>query len=122
MTAPSHRGGPSPTIHRRPMFTLDKAFAECSVTLDKEYSANILSANGFLPSTFFRHSAKNLPSVKKHSANKNNRQIKNHNPPPQKKIAKHFLNYVNNSPTLAITIPIALSFFHYYFESNLYVL
>jgi hypothetical protein len=90
MTAPSHRGGPSPTIHRRPMFTLDKAFAECSVTLDKEYSANILSANGFLPSTFFRHSAKNLPSVKKHSAKKNNRQIKNHNPPPPKKNSKTF--------------------------------
>jgi hypothetical protein len=40
-----------------------------SVTLDKEYSANILSAKSSLPSTFFGHSTKTLPSVEKHSAN-----------------------------------------------------
>jgi hypothetical protein len=48
-----------------------------SVTLGKEHSANISSAKGSLPSAFFGHSAKNLPSVKKHSAKKNTRQIKN---------------------------------------------
>jgi hypothetical protein len=40
-----------------------------SVTLDKKYSANILSTKGFFPSTFFGHSAKILPSVEKHLAN-----------------------------------------------------
>jgi hypothetical protein len=48
-----------------------------SVTLGKEHSANILSAKGSLPSTFFGHSAKTLPSVEKYSAKKNTRQIKN---------------------------------------------
>jgi hypothetical protein len=38
-----------------------------SVTLGKEHSTNISSANGSLPSTFF--GPKILPSVKKHSAN-----------------------------------------------------
>jgi hypothetical protein len=33
------------------------------------HSANILSAIGSLPSTFFGHSTKTLPSVEKHSAN-----------------------------------------------------
>jgi hypothetical protein len=46
-------------------------------TLGKEHSANILSAKSSLPSTFFGHSAKTLPSVEKHSAKKNTRQIKN---------------------------------------------
>jgi hypothetical protein len=40
-----------------------------SVTLGKKYSANILSANGSLSSTFFVRSAKTLPSVEKHSTN-----------------------------------------------------
>jgi hypothetical protein len=81
-----------------------------SVTLGKEYSANILSAKDSLPSTFFGHSVKSLPSVEKHSTNKNTRQIKNHKKP--QKIAKHFFNYVNQlSNHYPITIIIALSFF-----------
>jgi hypothetical protein len=59
-----------------------------SVTLDKKHSANILSAKGSLPSTFFGHSAKTLTSVEKHSAKKKTRQIKNRK--KFKKTAKHF--------------------------------
>jgi hypothetical protein len=61
-------------------------------TLGKKYSTNILLAKGYLPSTFFGHA-----SVKKHSANKSTRQIKNRKKP--QKTAKYFLNYGNNSPT-----------------------
>jgi hypothetical protein len=57
-----------------------------SVTLDKEHSAK-----GSLPSTFFGHSAKTLPTVKKHSVNKNTRQIKNRK--NLKKTAKHFFKF-----------------------------
>jgi hypothetical protein len=94
---------------------LHSAKALPSVTLGKGHSANILSANGSLLSTFFGH----LPSVEKHSAKKNTRQIKNRK---NKKIAKHFLNYRNNSPTLPYYLIHYPIIFHYYFESNLYVL
>jgi hypothetical protein len=79
-----------------------------SVTLGKEYSANILSANGSLPSTFFGHTTKTLPSVEKHPAKKSTRQIKNRkNPKKQQNI---FLNYRNNFRPLPILIPIVPSF------------
>jgi hypothetical protein len=57
-----------------------------------------------LLSNFFGHSAKTLPSVEKHSANEESKKIKN----TQKNI---FLNFTNNSLTIAITLPITLSFF-----------
>jgi hypothetical protein len=63
---------------------------------------------GFFAEYFFWHSAKNLPSVKKHSAKKNTRQIKNRKKLKTNK--KIFLNFRNNSPTLPITLPFALSF------------
>ena len=62
--------------------TLGKDFTECRKAPGKEkHSANILSANGSLPSTFFGHSAKTLPSVEKHPAKKNTRQIKDRKKP-----------------------------------------
>jgi hypothetical protein len=66
---------------------------------------------------FFGHSAKTLPSVKKHSAKKNTRQIKNRK---NKKNSKTFLNSRNNSPTLPYYLTRCPIIFHYYFESNLY--
>jgi hypothetical protein len=45
---------------------LHSAKALPSVTLGKKHSAKILSAKGSLPSAFFGHSAKTLPSAKKH--------------------------------------------------------
>lgn len=56
-----------------------------SVTLDKEYSANILSGKGSLPITFLD------------TRQKSTRQIKNRKKP--QKTAKHFLIYRDNSPT-----------------------
>jgi hypothetical protein len=102
--------------------TLGKDFAECQKALGKEkHSAKISSANGSLPSAFFGHLAKTLPSVKKHSAKKNTRQIKN-----RKNLKKRqnifILNSRNNSPTLPYYLTRCLIIFHYYFESNLYVL
>jgi hypothetical protein len=99
---------------------LHSAKALPSVTLGKEHSAKISSAKGSLPSAFFGHSAKTLPSVKKQSAKKNTRQIKNRK--NKKKTAKHFLNSRNNSPTLPYYLTRCPIIFHYYFESNLYVL
>jgi hypothetical protein len=66
-------------------------------TLDKYFIGK-----WFFAEYFFGHSAKTLPSVKKHSAKKNTRQIKNQN--FFKKNSKTFY------PTY-ITLPIALSFF-----------
>jgi hypothetical protein len=56
-------------------FTLGKDFAKCNTrqkTLGKYFIGK-----GFFAEYFFRHSAKTLPSVEKHSAKKNTRQIKN---------------------------------------------
>ena len=69
---------------------LHSAKALPSVTLGKEHSAKISSAKGSLPSVFFGHSAKTLPSVKKHSAKKNTRQINNRK---LKKTTKHFFKF-----------------------------
>jgi hypothetical protein len=52
-------------------FTLDKGFAECN-TRQRFHRQRVLYRV-----LFFGHSAKTLPSVKKHSAKKNTRQIKN---------------------------------------------
>jgi hypothetical protein len=57
-------------------FTLGKGFAECNTrqrTLGKDFIGKEFFAECF----FFGHSAKTLPSVKKHSTKKNTRQIKN---------------------------------------------
>jgi hypothetical protein len=57
---------------------VSQTFDKDHFTFGKEYSANILLANGSLSNTFFGHSVNTLPSVEKHSANKSTRQIKKH--------------------------------------------
>jgi hypothetical protein len=61
----------------RVLCRVSKTLGKGYFTLGKEHSANISSGKGSLSSTFFGHSAKTLPSIKKHSAKKNTRQIKN---------------------------------------------
>jgi hypothetical protein len=63
-----------------------------------------------LPSTFYR-------STRQRKALDKLRIAKN-----PKKIAKHFLNYVNNSPTTTHYHTIALSFFTIILKSNLHIL
>jgi hypothetical protein len=62
----------SPSLHSAKAI-IHSAKPLLSVTPGKEYSTNILSAKGYLSSTFLGH----LPSVKKQSAKKSTRQIKN---------------------------------------------
>jgi hypothetical protein len=90
-------------------FTLGKAFAECN-TRQIFHRQMVLCRV-----LFFGHSAKTLPSVKKHSANFRIEKIK-------KKQQNIFLNSRNNSPTLPYYLTHYPIIFHYYFESNLHVL
>jgi hypothetical protein len=76
---------------------VSKTLGKGYFTLGKEHSAKISSAKG------------SLPSVKKHSAKKNTRQIKNRK--NKKKQQNIFLNSRKNSPILPITLSVALSFF-----------
>jgi hypothetical protein len=89
---------------------LHSAKALPSVTLGKEHSAKISSAKGSLPSVFFSDTRQ-----KKTLGKLRIEKIK-------KKTAKHFLNYRNNSTTLHYYLTRCPIIFHYYFESNLYVL
>jgi hypothetical protein len=85
-----------------------------SVTLGKEHLANISSAKGSLPSTFFWTLGKDFAECQKALGKLRIEKIK--------KTAKHFLNSRNNSPTLPYHLTRCLIIFHYYFESNLYFL
>jgi hypothetical protein len=61
-----------------------------SVTLGKEHSAKISSANGSLPSAFFRTLGKDFAECQKALGKKNTRQIKNKK---IKKNSKTFLKF-----------------------------
>jgi hypothetical protein len=87
-----------------------------SVTLDKEYSTNILSAKCSLSFTFFGHSAKTLPSVvEKHSSKESTRQIRNRKTLKNKKTFFKLWEQLSNHYPL----PYPSSYhFNHYFESN----
>jgi hypothetical protein len=111
---------------------LHSAKALPSVTLGKEYSAKISSAKGSLSSAFFRTLGKDFAECffsdtrqRLCRVSKSTRQRKTLGKlgiEKIKKIVKHFLNSRNNSPTLPYYLTRCPIIFHYYFESNLYVL
>jgi hypothetical protein len=100
-------------------FTLGKGFAECNTrqkTLGKDFIGK-----WFFAECFFSDTRQRLCRV-----SKNTRQRKTLGKlrieKIKKKTAKHFLNSRNNSPTLPYYLRRCPIIFHYYFESNLYVL
>jgi hypothetical protein len=83
-----------------------------SVTLDKEYSANILSVKS-LAEYFFRTLGKDFAECRKALGKLRIEKTPKNN--------KTFLNYRNNSSTTAYYHTHRPNHFHYYFESDLHV-
>jgi hypothetical protein len=94
-------------------FTLGKGFAECN-TRQRFHRQRVLCR------VLFSDTRQRLCRVSKNTRQKKHSKLRIEK--ILKKTAKHILNSRNNSPTLPYYLTRCPIIFHYYFESNLYVL